>query len=474
MEGGTTQSMKPSFKKRVQCIQTAFLLCAIAVGVGLVWTTLGNPESREAAAQETAQRTYLRGTIYDRDGNALNYSEKVNGTRKYTGGRAFSTVTGYFSPIYGSMGLEKTFNSELVSSKCDSKDPKKGHNITTTLDSDLQNAAYDAISNIANGAAVVLDAQSGEILALASTPTFIPDSLEDDWAELCEVNGLFLPNAYKSTFAPGSDFKIITACAVIDNGVDGTTVNDKGSYTFKNGQTITNYDSRVFGEIGLDGAIKNSSNVYFITKALEMGGDKLEASLRKFMLGEDIELDFTTLTSNLDFEDGRDEVIGSIAFGQGRTEVTPLYMAMAAQAIVNDGVMLKPYLIQSIDTGSGKNVSTGQTEQLTTVTSKETADEVTDAMTLAAAHYGFDYIGPDGWEIAAKTGTAQTGTSTNAWIVSAALSDRTPKYVVVVMSADQSHDGIYYKDSVDSIYDALVEYDRGKNTADHTSDDGDE
>lgn len=463
--------MKPSFKKRVQCIQTAFLLCAIAVGVGLVWTTLGNPESREAAAQETAQRTYLRGTIYDRDGNALNYSEKVNGTRKYNGGRAFSTVTGYFSQIYGSTGLEKTFNSELVSSKVGSKDTKKGHDITTTLDSDLQNAAYDAISNIANGAAVVLDAQSGEILALASTPTFVPDTLEDDWSEISQVDGLFLPNAYKSTFAPGSDFKIITACAVIDNGVDDTTVYDQGSYTFKNGQTITNYDSRSFGEIGLEGAIRNSSNVYFITKALEMGGDNLEASLRKFMLGENIELDFTTLTSNLDFEDGRDEVVGSIAFGQGKTEVTPLYMAMAAQAIINDGVMLKPYLIQSIDTGAGENVSTGQTEELATVTSKETADEVTDAMYSAADHYGFDYVGPDGWQIAAKTGTAQTGTSTNAWIVSAALSDNDPKYVVVVMAADQSHDGIYYKDSVDSIYDALVDYDRGKNADTTNSDD---
>lgn len=278
------------------------------------------------------------------------------------------------------------------------------------------------------------------------------------------MDGLFLPNAYKSTFAPGSDFKIITACAVIDNGVAGTTVNDQGSYTFKNGQTITNYDSRVFGEIDLDGAIKNSSNVYFITKALEMGGDKLEASLRKFLLGENIELDFTTLSSNLDFEDYRDEVIGSIAFGQGKTEVTPLYMAMAAQAIGNDGVMLKPYMIQSMDTGDGKNVTTGQTTELTTVTSKETADQVTSAMTLAAEHYGFDYVGPEGWDIAAKTGTAQTGTNTNAWIVTFAPSEN-PKYVVVVMAAHQGHDGIYYKDSVDQIYDALVDYDQSKTSS---------
>lgn len=425
-----------------------------------MWTTLGNPESREAAALETAQRTYLRGTIYDRNGKAIDYSETVNGSRKYNGGRPFSTVTGYFSPIYGTTGIEKAFNTELISSKCSSRDQKKGHNITLTLDWDLQNTAYDAISNIAQGAAVVLDAQTGEILALASTPTYEPNELEDNWAELCTINGLFLPNAYKSTFAPGSDFKIISACAVVDNGVDNSTVYDRGSYTFKNGQTITNYNEREFGEIDLDGAIKNSSNVYFITKALEMGGDKLEASLRRFLLGEDIELDFTTLTSNLDFEDYRDEVVGSIAFGQGRTEVTPLYMAMAAQAIANDGVMLKPYMLQSMDTGSGENVSAGKTEELAAVTSKETADKVTNAMAIAAEHYGFDFIGPDGWLIAAKTGTAQTGTNTNAWIVTASLLDETPKYVVVVMAAHQYHDGIYYKNSVDEIYDALVEYDR--------------
>ena len=206
--------MKPSFKKRVQIIHTVFLLCAIAIGVGLVWTTLGNPESRKAAADETAQRTYLRGTIYERGGEAINYSEKVKGERKYNGGRAFSTLTGYFSPIYGTTGIEKTFNSELVSSKVGANDEKRGHDITLTVDGDLQKAAYRAISNIPNGAAVVLDAQSAEILALASTPTFEPSTLEEDWSELITKDGLFLPNAYKQTFAPGSVFKILSACAV--------------------------------------------------------------------------------------------------------------------------------------------------------------------------------------------------------------------------------------------------------------------
>ena len=442
-----------------------------------MWTTLGNPESREAAAQETRQRTYIRGSIYDRDGVLLNSSEKVNGDRIYHSDyeRAFSTVTGYYSPIYGTTGLESKFNSELVSSKS-SDDNKRGHDIVLTLDADLQQAAYNSISNIPEGAAVVLDAQNGEILALASTPTFIPSELEENWADYSQKTGLFLPNAYKSTFAPGSDFKIITACAVIDNGVDSQTVNDQGSYTFKNGQTITNYDSRSFGNIDLDDAIRYSSNVYFITKALEMGADNLHDSLKKFLLGEDIELDFTTLTSNLDFEDNRDEVIGSIAFGQGKTEVTPLYMAMACQAILNDGEMIKPHMIQSVTAANGTAnkdyEEADEPEVLQKVTSPETTQRVVAAMEGAAEHYGFDYIGPDGWVVAAKTGTAQTGTSTNAWIVSGAIdadNGNTPKYVVVVMAADQNHDGIYYKDSVDQIYDALVAYDAEK-SSDQTSD----
>ncbi|MGN1014262.1 MAG: penicillin-binding transpeptidase domain-containing protein [Butyricicoccus sp.] len=408
--------------------------------------------------------------MYDRDGSALNYSNKIGGVRHYTGGRAYSTLTGFYSKIYGSMGVEKTFNTDLVSSRSRG-DEKKGCDIVLTTDSDLQQAAYDAISDIANGAAVVLDTNTGEILAMASTPTYEPDSLEENWESLCEVDGLFLPNAYKSTFAPGSDFKIISACAVIDNNVDSETVMDNGSLTFKNGQTITNYRGNAYGELDLDGAIVNSSNVYFMEKALEMGGDALEQSIRKFLIGEDIHLDFTTLKSKLDFEDYRDEVVASIAFGQGQTEVSPLQMAMVAQAIANDGVMLKPYLVQSVTEASGNVKQEGSTEELATVTSKSTADRVTSAMTLAADRYGFSYIGPEGWDVAAKTGTAETGKGDyNGWIVTFAPSE-SPKYAVVVMAASQDHDGIYYKYAVDQIYDALVDYDNSRSSSSADSDD---
>lgn len=356
------------------------------------------------------------------------------------------------------MGIEKIFNTDLVSYRSVTG-KKEGCSIQLTTSTALQQAAYDAISDISEGAAVVLDVNTGEILAMASTPTYDPDTVDTNWDELCQVDGLFLPNAYRNTFAPGSDFKIITACAVIDNGVDGETVEDNGSMTFPNGQTITNYNGNAYGTLDLDDAIMYSSNVYFMQKALDMGGDALEKSIRKFLIGDSIDLDFTTLKSTLNFEDYSDTVVASIAFGQGQTEVSPLQMAMVAQAIANDGVMLKPYLIQSMLTPSGSVKSAGETEVLSEVTSKETADRVTNAMTLAANRYGFSYIGPEGWDVAAKTGTAETGKSYNGWIVSFAPSEN-PKYVVVVMAANQDHDGIYYKYAVDQIYDALVDYDQ--------------
>ncbi len=424
--------------------------------------TYGDPVSRQAAENDRIQRNSLRGTIYDRDGNALNYSKKIGGKRYYDGGHAFSTVTGYFSQQYGTFGVEKALNTELVYTKGNRGEEHRGADVTLTTDSDLQHAAYDAISNIASGAAVVLDVRTGEILALASTPTFDPSKIDDEWEDITQTDGLFLPNAYRKTFAPGSDFKIISACAVIDNGVDLQTVYDEGFLTFKNGQTITNYHSNAYGELDLDEAIVRSSNVYFMQKAMDMGGEALEKSIRKFLIGENIPLDFTTLKSNLDFEDYRDEVIASIAFGQGATEVTPLHMAMAAQAIANDGVMLKPYLIKSVVSPSGSELVTGKSETLSTVTSKTTADRVTSAMTQAANEYGFGYFGPEGWDIAAKTGTAETGKGNyNGWIVTFAPSE-SPKYAVVVMAAAQDYDGIYYKESVDRIYNALTEYDANR------------
>ena len=91
--------------------------------------------------------------------------------------------------------------------------------------------------------------------------------------------------------------------------------------------------------------------VYFMNRALKLGGLRLYKTGKSFLLGEDISLDFATIHSNFDLKGYEDNVVATTAFGQGETLVTPLQMAMVTQSIANDGVMLKPYLFKSVVNG---------------------------------------------------------------------------------------------------------------------------
>lgn len=431
----------------------------MALTTAVLVTTLGDPESREAAAADAARRTYIRGSILDRDGNVLSSSEKVMGKRSYTGGAAFGSVTGYYSLQYGTSALEAALDTELTTS--DSKgDNKRGHDITLTLDPDIQRTAYRQLVNAGiNGAAVVLDVKSGEILGLASTPSYDPAEIDTNWAELNKVNGLFLPNAYKQQFAPGSTFKTVSSIAVVDNGLYDTRVQDGGSVVV-NGQTIENYAGRSYGSIGLNDAIRVSSNVYFIKQALEMGEANYKKTLDKLLIGQEIQLDFTKLKSSYNTGGGRDDnALASTAFGQGETVITPLHMAMTTQTIANGGKMLRPYMIKSMTNAKGENEKTEGKKVLSDVTSQDTCDKITEAMTGAAEHYGYSYVGAQGWQLAAKTGTAQVGDGTsNGWIVSFAPADE-PKYAVIFVGRSQDEFGGAFMPQVSRIYDELSKYD---------------
>ncbi len=431
----------------------------MALATAVLVTTLGDPESREAAAADAARRTYLRGSILDRDGNVLSSSSEVMGTRTYNGGAAFGSVVGYYSKNYGTSGLEAALDVELTTS--DSKsDDKRGHDITLTLDPDVQQTAYQQLINAGvKGAAVALDVKSGEILALASTPSYDPSRIDTDWAELTQINGLFLPNAYKQQFAPGSTFKTVSSIAVVDNGLYDTRVQDDGSVVV-NGQTIENYAGRAYGSIGLNDAIRVSSNVYFIKQALSMGESNYKKTLDKLLIGQNIQLDFTTLKSSYNTGGGKDDnALVSTAFGQGETAITPLHMAMTTQTIANGGKMLRPYMIKGMTNAKGESENVEGTKVLSEVTSQDTCNKVTEAMVGAAEHYGYSYVGAQGWQLAAKTGTAQVGDGTsNGWIVSFAPAND-PKYAVIFMAREQDEFGGAFMPNVSRIYDALSSYD---------------
>ncbi len=451
---------KVSLLRRAQLLQSISLVCVILMIVSLVRTSAVLPGiSREADKKKAAARTasyekeYVRGSILDRQGRILAWSDRPGASRIYAAPYSFAGVIGYWSKIYGTYGLEDTFNQDLVHSPSLLTD-KRGADITLTLDMTLQKKAYKAIKKM-EGSLVVLDVRTGQILALASSPSYDSSSLEEKWEEINATEGALLSNAFKNPAVPGSVFKLVTSAEILEAGIEDETVDDQGFYRV-NGQTIRNYQGKAYGEISFEEAFVRSSNVYFMDRAVKLGAKTLERTAKRFMVGEDIPLDFTTLRSSFRLGKGEDNVVASTAFGQGETMITPLHMAMITQSVANGGEMLKPYLILKKTNGKGKDSYSGQSQVLARTMSEMTAYKLKTVMTKAGQSYGLTPIGEEEYEIAAKTGTAQRGDgSNNAWMVSFAPADN-PRYVVVACRLKTDQTGKKMGPVIREIYDWLL------------------
>lgn len=417
-------------------------------------------QKKSQAKAKVYEKEYVRGSILDRNGNTIAFSQKPGGKRTYSHPYAFSNLVGYWSKIYGTYGVEKTMNDVLVHSDCGAgSKEKRGADVTLTIDADLQERAYKDIEKY-NGSVAVLNAKTGEILALASSPSFNVSEVDDaeKWKEMNQKEGVFLSNAYQNPVAPGSVYKLVTSKEIVEAGIEGEEVEDTGSLKV-NGQTIRNYGGKAYGSISYKEGFVKSSNVYFMNRALKLGGLRLYKAGKSFLLGQDISLDFATIHSNFDLKDYEDNIIATTAFGQGETLVTPLQMAMITQSIANDGVMLKPYLFQSVVNGKGKTIQKGEKEKLVDTMDADTAEEIKDAMKAAAESYDLSRVGEEEYEIAAKTGTAERGDGTNnAWLVTYAPADD-PQYIIVANRLKTTEIGKTLAPVVEDLYNTLFDHD---------------
>ena len=427
---------RKSFLHRAQFLQSFTLLVVLFMLISIVRISAILPglskkdDLKKTEAKEKAYRKeYTRGSILDRRGSRIVHSEKPMGERKLLHPEAYSGLVGYWSVRYGASGLEKTYDTYLTRSRS-KKGEKRGADLHLTIDASLQEEAYNLIRKD-KGSVVVLDAKTGEILVLASSPSFDMNALEDRWDEICKEAGVLLPNAYRNPVAPGSVFKLVTSREILEEGIQNEKVEDKG-YLVVNGQKIRNYNGTAYGTLSFTDGFICSSNVYFMDRALKLGASRLEEAAAAFLVGREIPLDFTSLQSAFDLEEGEENLLAVTAFGQGNTLITPLHMGMITQSIATGGIMKKPYLIRSVTDGRGNVILEGKEHTLTTTMKPQTAKKLRKAMTKAGDHYGLTRVGEGDRKIAAKTGTAQRGDGTNnAWMTAFAPADH-PKYVIVV------------------------------------------
>lgn len=401
---------------------------------------------KKSYIQDEYRRKALEGDIVDRNGVILSSTSVEGESGRLTTPQAYSWLIGYNDPIYGTFGLKGSYEAQLYTYSKNNK----GANITLTIDDELQQYCYNLIKGT-NSSIVVMKKDNAELLALASAreAEFNVNNINQESVDYWNsIDSFWLANGYRDVQEPGSVFKVVSASAIIEAGMESELINDQAKCMIENHEVV-NYDvdfASYNRDIALADAIGYSSNVYFATMGYRLGGDTLADKAKDFLIGEDIKLDFTTLTSSFDLENNKTQLVCDSAYGQGKTLITPLHIAMIYQSIANGGEMMKPYMVKSIDLNH-KNLYKGKSEVLATPLTKESAATLDGYLQYAASD--FYYANVDG--LRSKTGTAEIAGNK----VKCTYASYNDDYVVVVCQVSDEGSGIYLQDIALDIYDYL-------------------
>ncbi len=386
-----------------------------------------------------------RGNIVDRNGKAIaeTVTEGNKKSRVYHGGASIGPLIGYNNKQYGRAGIEAAYNKELLGMK--TKDPLtlfkqdilgikgRGYDVILTIDSDLQETAYDAFGG-EKGAAVALNPKTGEILALVSSPGFDPDDIDKDWEELKSgKNSPLFNRAVQGLYPPGSVFKIIPLSASLENIDDlyDLTFHCTGS-TDVDGLKIKDYNGTAHGNIDINRAVEVSCNSTFINLGLRLGAKDMEEYAGKFGFNKNLDFDLPIKTSVYPGPSSKRELALS-SIGQADVLASPLQMAMVASAVANDGHIMHPYIVKGIADSEGKVNYNRQDETYLLPISETTAQQIKDMMVNVVKKGTGTAARISGITVAGKTGTAEVaGKQSHAWFIGFAPADD-PQIVVAVI-----------------------------------------
>lgn len=339
--------------------------------------------------------------------------------------------------LKGALGVEKIFDSYLsgkngkssfvqdiwgyiVPNSQNDQAPEQGDDVHLTIDSNIQVFVEEALNKMVERYdpkdlfTVVMDAKTGEILAYSQRPTFNPDTGEnfgEKWAN----------DLYQNTYEPGSTFKSYGLAAAIQEGKFKPDKKYESGYRDIQGSRIYDWNKKGWGKINMELGFVYSSNTLMMHLQDLVGPDKMQSWYEKFGFGKTTDSLFDgEQPGNIAWDN--ELMQKTSAFGQSTT-VTPAQMLQAQSAFFNNGSMLKPYFVQSIDNPiTKKTFYKGEREEVGKPITKDTADEVVDQLDKVvnskkshAPNYQID-----GYRIGGKTGTAQVADPDNGGYVEGA------------------------------------------------------
>ena len=287
-----------------------------------------------------------------------------------------------------------------------------GNMIQLTIDREVQAAVERAVRecaavNEAQGVqAIVMDVDTGAVLAMAMYPTYDPQ--EPPRQDIDALNELMRITVLSDVYEPGSTFKMLTAAAAIDAGLTNPQEGFfcSGRFTV-NGSTVRCWGAP-HGAQSMQQALENSCNPVFTQLALRLGGDTFYRYLHAFGLGKRTGIDLYGEASGILISSARvkDVDLARIGFGQS-VAVTPIQMITAACAVVNGGRLMQPHLVKAILDSEGEVVETISPKVVSTPITPKTSETMRRLLGSVVSQGGGKNAKVDGWSVGGKTGTAQ-------------------------------------------------------------------
>jgi peptidoglycan glycosyltransferase len=401
-------------------------------------------------------------------GQLMAYSVSTSGRyrflRVYPNPFVYAPITGFYSLSYSSSGLERAEDGVLNGSDqrlfgrrladfFTGRDPRGG-NVNTTIVPRIQQAGWDAMqqgcSGPCKGAVVAIEPSTGRILAMVSSPSYDPNRLATHdtaeqsaaWQQLgADPNSPLTNRAISERYPPGSTFKVVTTAAALQAGVteDDQFTALPSIQLPDSTASLENYGGSACGSgqtASLREAFARSCNTAFVQVGLKVGSDALRNAATAFGLDTPPDpIPMQVAESTVGPMPDR-AALAMSSIGQKDVSLTPLQNAVVAATIANQGVTMRPYLVESLTGPDLSNIATTAPTEQRRAVSPQVAAKLTDLM-VGAEQFTQQKGAIPGVQIASKTGTAEHGTDPrntppHAWYIAFAPAQK-PKVAIAVL-----------------------------------------
>lgn len=447
-----TNEMKDPRKAAFRIIYIFLGLFALMTGYFIYFISFQSNDIINSAynkRQEVLAERIVRGEILSAEGEVLARTvtdEEGNEIREYPYGDVYAHVVGRFSK--GKTGIEEAENIRMLTSNVNSfeiayddlsgkKSP--GDNVVTTLNAELQKVAYDALGDY-RGAVVVMEPATGKILAMVSKPSYDPNAVDAIWEELVadeEKESPLINRATQGLYPPGSTFKVLTSLEFMRENPDTYEkykYDCNGSINYQN-MTIHCYNKKKHGVVNLPKSFAKSCNTSFASIGKSLDVSSFFSLCDSFLFNHNLPIEMESNPSSYTLQKGASSTseLMQTAIGQGNTLITPLHNAMIVAAVANDGVMMKPYVVDRIENADGNLVKGYAPTIAAKPMTPEEAYYIGEMMRLVVKDGTGTKLKDLDQKAAGKTGSADNSNGkAHAWFIGYAPYDD-PKIVVSII-----------------------------------------